>query len=1029
MKIIKNILILCLVTAFLISLVTVSSAVSQKDNNAADPGLEGHEWKDGKKKEHAYASLDEVAIFRDGKNADEMAKSFDPGAKVIKDYEYLIIVSLPNQMKSKDLDDKIVKYNKDTGNKADLVFYKKSKKEELSRMALTGEIIVHFKQDWDENRITEWAKTKSIEIIQKYPFSSNTYLFKVGPGLQSLDLANQIYLSGDVIYSYPNWWKVMERRAIPNDALFSNQWHLRNTVQGGGTSGEDVNITSIWDTFTGSSNEVIAVVDDGLEIGHEDIAPNVLAGYSYDYVDHDGNPTAGKHGTSVAGVAAAKGNNSKGVTGAGPNTKLIGYRLLDAWTANNEADALIRNDQVVDIYSNSWGPADDRHLDAPGPLTKDAFANGVTNGRGSKGNVYVWAGGNGNNNTNNLYDDNSNYDGYANSRYIMAIAASNNYGTQSWYSEDGANILVNTPSSGGSLGITTTDRTGFAGYDHYRNYYNNFGGTSSAAPLASGIISLMLQANPSLSWRDIRLILAASAEKNNPTDSDWTTNGAGYNINHKYGFGRIDATKAVKMAIGWTNAGPEISVEAYKSPNIAIPDNNTNGISDTITINQNIKVEFVEIYFTTADHTYWGDLDIELTSPSGTKSKLATKHYVASGYDSKGYDNWVFGDVRHLGELSQGTWTLKVKDLWAQDVGTLQNWGIKIYGTEIGGTVNNQLSVTVSESPDPATSGGTSQVTTHVERQCGTEPGEFCIAIYPPPMIPAQGVNVVLSTTGGALDYTNGVTDANGNFTATYTAPSVSTSTVYTISATASKSGYTDGSGSDQITVSPSGSIPLVVSVSESPDPVISGQTSQVTINVIEGCPPGNVCATVIVPVEGASISLSATGGTFNPSSGATDPSGNFVTTYTSPSVTSSTTFTISAAASKSGYTDGSGSDQITVNPQQQLPNVVISSAIFDAFGTDNQYNINWEYVRITNRGTTSQSLTGWQLLNKTNNVLYTIPTFTLGAGSTVTVYSGTGINSGTRLYMKYNRHVWANSGECARLKDNSGNLISEYCI
>ena len=320
-------------------------------------------------------------------------------------------------------------------------------------------------------------------------------------------------------------------------------------------------------------------------------------------------------------------------------------------------------------------------------------------------------------------------------------------------------------------------------------------------------------------------------------------------------------------------------------------------------------------------------------------------------------------------------------------------------------------------------------MTTHVERQCGTEPGEVCIATYPPSMVPAQGVNVVLSTTGGALAYINGITDANGNFTTTYTAPSVSTSTAYTISATASKSGYTDGSGSDQITVNPSTTIPLAVSVSESPDPVISGQTSQVTINVIEGCPPGNVCATVIVPVGGASISLSATGGTFNPSSGATDPNGNFVTTYTSPSVTSSTTCTISATASKSGYTGGSGSDQITVNPQQQLPNVVISSARFDAFGTDSQYNINGEWVKITNKGTTSQSLTGWKLLNKTNSVLYTIPTFTLGAGSTVTVYSGTGINSATRLYMKYNRHVWANSGECARLKDNSGNLVSEYCI
>lgn len=920
----KKILLLGLVVVLVMSAITIASAISEKNQNTADPGLEEHQWNNGKKSERVFASLDEVAIFRNGKSAEEMAKSFDQNAVVTKDYDYLIIISLPQKMKSADLDAKIVNYHANTGHKANFVFYKGDQKDE-SRMVLTGEIVVHFKNDWDENRIKEWAKSKHIDIIQKYPFSSNTYLFKVGPGLKSLDIADQIYQSGEVIYAYPNWWKVMNRKAIPNDPLFPNQWHFLNTGQGGGTSGEDVNITSIWDTFTGSSNEVIAIVDDGLEIGHEDIAPNVLAGYSYDYVDGDGDPTAGAHGTSVGGVAAAKGFNSIGVTGAGPNTKLVGYRLLDAWTANNEADALTRNMSIVDIYSNSWGPSDAYCsgfyvyypiMDGPGPLTKDAFANGVTNGRGGKGSIYTWAGGNGNN-ANNLCDDNSNYDGYANSRYIMAIAASNNYGTQSYYSEDGANILVNTPSSGGSRAITTTDRTGSAGYDP-GNYTGSFGGTSSATPLASGIISLMLQANPTLSWRDVRLILAQSAKKNNPTDSDWTTNAAGYHVNHKYGFGRADAGKAVSMASGWTNVGPEVSTGVFRTPNIAIPDNNAVGISDSITIDQNIKIEFVEIYFTAADHTYWGDLDIELVSPSGTKSKLATKHNVADR--SQRYNNWTFGSVRHMGESSQGTWTLNVKDLWAADTGTLQKWGLKIYGTEIGGGSgpSNQLHVSVSESPDPITSGSTSQATVHVTRECGTDTGDVCALVIPAPLIPAEGVNVGVSTTGGSLSYTNGVTDANGNFTTTYTAPSVTSSTVFTISATASKTGYIDGSGSDQITVNPSG-------------------------------------------------------GT--------------------------------------------------------VPNVVISSARFDALGTDAQYNINGEWVKITNRGTTSQSLTGWQLLNKTNNVLYTIPTFTLGAGRTVTVYSGTGTNSATRLYMRYNRHVWANSGECARLKDNSGNLVSEYCI
>jgi kexin len=134
---------------------------------------------------------------------------------------------------------------------------------------------------------------------------------------------------------------------------------------------------------------------------------------------------------------------------------------------DDRAKALVNNSQVVDIYSNSWGPSGYAHLEGPIALEKAAITNGTANGRGGKGNIYVWAGGNGNEKEKegDLIKDNSNYDGYANSRYVMAIAASNNYGKHSSSSEKGANILVNAPSNGGSLEITTNDRTGSDGYD------------------------------------------------------------------------------------------------------------------------------------------------------------------------------------------------------------------------------------------------------------------------------------------------------------------------------------------------------------------------------------------------------------------------------------------------------------------------------------------------------------------------------------------------------------------------------------
>jgi len=647
-------------------------------------------WYKGDRPMEVYLALDEVAIFQDSSRKltaaeiETMLQDNSPQARITKANDFVIYLTIPSEGNKTRLTEKLSLFKEELGSRAGSpVFYPGPRKNSESRMALTGEIIIHFASDWDKKTITSWANVRGLTIIKNFSFSPQTYLISGPEGLESLNLANEIYLSGEVVYAYPNWLKTMPTRAIPDDTLFNDQWHLRNTGQGGGTVGEDVNIVNVWDTYRGTTDEVIAIVDDGLEIAHEDLSPNVLAGYSWDYVGGDADPTGGRHGTCVGGVAAARGFNTQGVCGAAPWAALVGHRLLGAGTDTNEADALTRNNQILDIYSNSWGPSDDgARLEGPGPLTEAALLEGITNGREGLGSIYVWAGGNG-------YDaDNSNYDGYANSRYTIAVAASTNYGDRSYYSEAGANILVNTPSNGGSLGIMTTDRSEPGqGYAPSSAYYDNFGGTSSSAPLAAGIIALMLEANPNLTWRDAQIILAVTAEKNDPTDSDWATNGAGYPINHKYGFGRVDALAAVAAAETWTNVGPEVSVEDSSNPNLPIPDNDPVGVSDTIIISDNLSVEYVEIYFSAADHTYWGDLQVELISPDGTVSILAEgQHSVSTSY---AYDNWRFGSARHLGESSQGTWTLSVKDIWSGDTGTFQSWTLKIYGEDKSAYVVN----------------------------------------------------------------------------------------------------------------------------------------------------------------------------------------------------------------------------------------------------------------------------------------------------------------------------------------------------
>ncbi len=493
--------------------------------------------------------------------------------------------------------------------------------------------------------------------------------------------------------------------------LLTSQWHLKNTGQRGrgssvATAGEDINVFPVWESCgvalsCRGEGVRIAVVDDGLEATHPNLAPNVVPGGSKNYTSNGQgatNPTNvatdrdSGHGTSVAGIIAASALQSTELRGVAPGASLVGYNYLLNTTDTNEADAMVHNKNVVSVSNNSWGPSDGTGRLAPATSTwKTAIADGVTNGRLGRGIVYVWAAGNGGAAS---FRDNSNYDGYANHRNVIAVGAVNAQGRRSSYSERGANILVAAP--GGefcsSLAITTVDRVGnvglntnsTAGGDELSNtsYTRCMNGTSAATPVVAGVVALMLQANPLLTWRDVRWILAHTARKNHPTDSGWVSKNAGtLNLNHSFGYGVVDAAAAVTMSA--TFAGlPEARTfsSAISTPNLAIPDNNTTGVSDTITVGASdvTTVEFVEVVFN-ATHTYSGDLEVILEAPNGVQSVLAEQHYCASNACSP-YTGWVFGSVRHLADNATGNWRLIVRDRDAQISGFFQSWQLRLYG-------------------------------------------------------------------------------------------------------------------------------------------------------------------------------------------------------------------------------------------------------------------------------------------------------------------------------------------------------------
>ena len=337
-----------------------------------------------------------------------------------------------------------------------------------------------------------------------------------------------------------------------NDPLYACQWHLNSAD----SSDMDINVESVWaDSITGAGVNV-AVVDETIDYSHADLKANINGSLNHDYGGRsNAYRPADHHGTNVAGVIAAR-DNTMGVRGVAPSATIYGYNLIGDDGANfttvNKADAMARNRASTAVSNNSWGPPDGLGLDLAPAVWETAIDSGVTQGYAGKGVFYAWASGNG-----HERGDNSNFDEFVNYYGVTAVCAVGDDGARAAYSEEGANLWVCAPSSGGDRGIVTTDNSD--------RYTNTFGGTSSATPKVSGVAALLRDANPDLTWRDLKLILAASARQNDASNSGWeegarkygATDGADrYHFNHEYGFGVVSAAAAIALARDW-NTLPE----------------------------------------------------------------------------------------------------------------------------------------------------------------------------------------------------------------------------------------------------------------------------------------------------------------------------------------------------------------------------------------------------------------------------------------------------------------------------------------
>ena len=575
------------------------------------------------------------------------------------------------------------------GKKGEWVLYPKGAPQvEGNRRWLTKRVLVETDSG---AKLADVGGVVSVDPRGKY----SVVTLAGGPGA-ALEGAARLAKIAGVKSAEPMLARQQYRRFVPDDPLFSYnaanpgyQWHLRNTGENGGTVGIDANVVSAWDLWKGTGVR-IGIVDDGMEVSHPDLATSADTVNDYDFNDLDNDPSPGAgdfHGTACAGVAAARGNNSLGGTGAAPQATLVGMRLISGpITDADEADAYAWHKDIIAVKSNSWGPFDGGFgAGGPGPLGVAGLADATSTGRGGLGTVFVWAAGNG-----NQSGDDSNFDGWANSPYAMAVSAITDAGRQAYYSEPGANILVCAPSNGGTQGVTTTDRVGSTGYNAggggdyaSADFTRTFGGTSSATPLVAGVAALILEANPALSYRDVQEILVRTSKKIDEANGGWSTNGAGFRFNLKYGAGLVDATAATTMATSWTPLAA-LQTRSIAAPALAleIPDGNSSGVSHTFSVAavDSLRVEHVTVHVN-ATHQYRGNLEWWLTSPSGMTSRLARSRINDSGANL----DWTFMSTHFWGERSEGGWTVRVVDPTVGDVGTLVGATISFYGAPVSG--------------------------------------------------------------------------------------------------------------------------------------------------------------------------------------------------------------------------------------------------------------------------------------------------------------------------------------------------------
>ncbi len=362
-------------------------------------------------------------------------------------------------------------------------------------------------------------------------------------------------------------------------------WHVDNRDAMGRAAGVDLKLRAAW-SLTEGAGITVAFSDNGMDIEHPDLASRASKGPHFNFGDNlaSGNfINSDAHGTAVAGLIAAEGDNEIGVIGVAPKANLSSLVVFDINRRGREGivpdDALMDmfefEIETIDIQNHSWGSVAEQ-LSGIDALSDRGIEEAVSKGRDGRGIVMFRAGGN-----EREFLSNANDDGFSSDPRVILVGATRFDGNYTSYSTPGACLLISAP-SGDTLfpGVATTDHAGADGYvsrgradiEDYLLGDAGFAGTSASSPIAAGIGALMLSRNPRLSYRDVQQILIHASSQRGALDPDVRENGAGFYFSHNTGYGLPDAAYAVELAAEWKERPEFTEIVETTRPNRRIPD-------------------------------------------------------------------------------------------------------------------------------------------------------------------------------------------------------------------------------------------------------------------------------------------------------------------------------------------------------------------------------------------------------------------------------------------------------------------------